>query len=782
MTGTDARAPHGALRISVRGLVQGVGFRPFVHRLAVRHGLGGWVRNTAGEVEIQVEGLPEHLEAFMRELVAAPPPLAEIASVTAEPSPTAGYPGFEILGSVLHSKGRQPVPPDVALCAECERELFDPGNRRYRYPFITCTDCGPRFTVIESMPYDRQRTTMRIFPQCSRCAAEYSSPGNRRFHSETNSCPECGPVLWLEPAGGTVGTQGNGSIVSDQQGAILRAAEALRSGAIVAMRGLGGFHLAVDATNEEAVKLLRRRKAREAKPLAVMVGTLSEARRVGEIGPAEERILLSRERPIVLLRRRTEAALAEGIAPGLDTVGVMIAYTPLHRLLLEAVGRPLVMTSGNLTDEPMVTTNEAARSRLAGIADFLLLHDRPIAVRCDDSVVRVVQGKPVFLRRARGYAPLPIDLPIEAPLPLIAVGGDLKNTFALAYGREAWVSPHIGDLGTLETLEHFERTAELYRRLFGIDPEVAACDLHPGYISSRLARELPVDRLIQVQHHHAHIAAVVGEHALSEPVVGLAFDGTGYGADGRIWGGECLLVDLGGYRRLGHLRYAPLPGGDLAVRQPWRAALGYLSLEPSEARAFERALAGIPLRERSVAKAQIGQQINAPLASSVGRLFDAAAAVLGLRHAARYEGQAAMELEALAGRRAADPLPFPILWSAGEEWIMDPLPLLVALGEGVAKGRDPADLAAAFHEGVAATAAEIARAACSAHSVHRVALGGGVFQNSRLLVSLTERLRSFGLEVLWPIRLGFNDGAISYGQAVVAAASLTYAEYTRPCV
>ncbi|GIW53569.1 MAG: carbamoyltransferase [Gemmatimonadales bacterium] len=760
-----------ALRISVTGVVQGVGFRPFVHRLAARHGLVGWVRNTAGEVEIQIEGPPEEMQAFLRELVDAPPPLARIAKVTAVPSIYGGHQEFAILISSEDSSRRQAVPPDVALCPACENELFDRASRRYRYPFITCTDCGPRFTVIESLPYDRHRTTMRVFPQCPRCLDEYHTPGNRRFHCETNSCPECGPALWLEAADGTVLTPEAAHRAAGQEAAIRKAGELLRAGMILAIRGLGGFHLAVDATNNQAVQLLRRRKRRDSKPFAVMVASVSEAAGLAEVGPAEASLLISEERPIVLLRRRKQTPLAEAIAPGLDTVGIMIAYTPLHRLVLEEVQRPLVMTSGNLTDEPIVATNEAARERLAQIADFLLLHNRPISARCDDSVVRVVMEKPVFLRRARGYAPLPLELPIAASTAIIAVGADLKNTFTLADGSEAWVSPHIGDLEKLETVEHFQQTLQTYRRLFRIDPELAVRDLHPGYISTFLAHELPVARIWAVQHHHAHIAAVMAEHGLSEPVIGLAFDGTGYGDDGQIWGGEVLLADLRSYRRLGHLRYAPLPGGDSAVRQPWRAALGLLSLEPSATFARQRTLARIPSPERSLAEVQLRENLNSPLTSSMGRLFDAAAAILGVRQIAHYEGQAAMELEALARDRGAEPLPFPVIWSSGE-WILDPIPLLVALAEKAARGEALADLAAAFHESIAATAAAVAEAACSAHSVNRVALGGGVFQNARLLASVTERLRSLGLEVLWPVRLSPNDGAISYGQAAVAAARL----------
>jgi hydrogenase maturation protein HypF len=747
-----------ALRLHVAGVVQGVGFRPFVHRLALRYGLAGWVLNSAGDVQIQIEGTAEDVAGFARALRAEAPPLARIEDVAVERCAPAGLATFTILESRDEPGRRQPVSPDVALCATCERELFDSANRRYRYPFITCTDCGPRFTVIDAMPYDRERTSMRAFRQCPECLREYRAPGDRRYHSETNSCPACGPRLWLEP--------GNGAEP------IGSAARLLAAGAIVAVRGLGGFHLAADATDERAVQRLRARKHRDAKPLAVMVRTLDEARALGHASPTEADLLTSPERPIVLLRRRREAPLAPGVAPGLDTVGVMLAYTPLHHLLLDRVKRPLVMTSGNQSEEPIATGNADARKRLAGIADAFLIHDREIVSRYDDSVVRLAGDLPLFLRRARGYAPLPVDLPIASPRPLVAVGPHLKNTFTLLHGARAYVSQHIGDLENLETLEHFRVTLDAYKRLFRIEPEVAVRDLHPGYLSTRVAAELGLERTIVVQHHHAHVAAVLAEHGVTEPAVGVAYDGTGYGDDGHVWGAEILIADLAGYRRLAHLRYAPLPGGDLAARRPWRVAAGYASLEPGAARAFARAFAGVDESERRTVTQQLAAQLNSPLASSMGRLFDAAAAVLGVRRVAQYEGQAAMELEALAGVRSAQPLPFPIAGNGDSGWVLDPLPLLAALGERRAAGADVADLAAAFHESVAAATDELAALVAATAGTRSVALGGGCFQNARLLVSVRARLEARGLRVLAPRRLGPNDGAVSYGQAAVAAAVL----------
>lgn len=748
-----------AVRLRVTGVVQGVGFRPFVHRLAARHSLGGWVRNAAGEVEIELEGAADAIAGFRTALEQEAPPLAHIERVDQEPLSPTGRTAFEIQSSSLDADRRQPVSPDVALCAACEAELFDPGNRRHRYPFITCTDCGPRFTVIEAMPYDRERTSMRVFPQCPECSREYYDSASRRYHSETNSCPRCGPKLWLEPGGG-------------DDDPIAAAARLLRSGRIVAVRGLGGFHLACDATNESTVRLLRERKRREQKPFAIMVRTLEEARAQARVTAAEAKLLVSRERPIVLVRRAPDATLAPAIAPGLDSVGVLLAYTPLHHLLLEAVGRPLVMTSGNASEEPIATANADAVDRLAGLADAFLLHDREITARYDDSVLRIVREAPLFVRRARGYAPLPVDLPLESPVPLVAVGAHLKNTFALVHGRRAWVSQHIGDLENLETLEHFQHTLADYERLFRVEPEVAVRDLHPGYLSSRVAGELGCRRVITVQHHHAHIAAVLAEHGESGPCLGIAFDGTGYGDDAQVWGSEFLVADLAGYSRIGHLRYAPLPGGDAAARAPWRTARGYLSLEPWEAAAFAPAFAAGDRQALAIVDQQIAAGLNTPLASSMGRLFDAAAAILGVRSVAYYEGQAAMELEALAGDRPADPLPFPARAAANGAWELDPLPLLVALGEAVTRGEDRATLAAAFHDSIAAGTANLAVRCATDRGIGTVALGGGCFQNARLLDQLCRHLKREGLRVLVPRRLSPNDGSISYGQAAVATALL----------
>jgi hydrogenase maturation protein HypF len=750
-------------------VVQGVGFRPFVHRLALRHHLGGWVRNASGDVQLVLEGASAEIDGFLSELRTEAPPLASIELVEVEPADLTGLEQFAIEESADQPDRRLPVPPDVALCPACEAELLDPTNRRYAYPFITCTDCGPRYTVIEHLPYDRERTTMRAFTQCPACAREYATPGDRRHHSETNSCPDCGPQLWLELPDGTPAVEER----VDRRAALEGAAALLRDDRIVAIRGLGGYHLACDATSEPATGELRRRKGREAKPFAVMVRDLAAAERLAVVGNVEAALLLRRERPIVLLKMLAGHGLAKGVAPGLDTLGIMLPSTPLHLLLLDLVGRPLVMTSGNRSEEPIAIGNTEARERLGGIADAFLMHDREILSRCDDSVLRTAAGETVFLRRARGYAPLPFRLPVPSPVPLLAVGPHLKNTFTLVHGDRAWVSPHIGDLESLEGLEHFRHTLDVYRRLFRIEPEAVVHDLHPGYLSTRFATELQLPVTLAVQHHHAHIAAVMAEHGVTDPVIGVAFDGTGYGLDGAVWGAEILAGDLNGFRRLGHLRYAPLPGGDLAARRPWRVALGYASLDASARAAILPLLEDVPAAERELVERQLATGVNSPRASSMGRLFDAAAAILGIRLGSAYEGQAAMELEALAGRRVASECHMPLEDDGEGGWQMDPIPLLVRLAIRRRNGANAADLAADFHASVArATEVAVWRAA-ETTGCRTVALGGGVFQNARLLTSLRCRLERRRFTVLVPRALSPNDGGVSYGQAAMAAALLS---------
>lgn len=755
-----------AVEITARGIVQGVGFRPHVHRLALRHGVDGWVRNESAAVRIVAQGQAVDVGDFVGALRTELPPLAHIDALELTGIDLAPLEGFRVVASDTAPVGRLPVSPDVAICRSCEQELFDPCDRRHGYAFITCTDCGPRFTVVESMPYDRERSTMRVFRQCPDCKREYDDPTDRRYHSETNSCPACGPSIWLEMSDGRAGPVRSAD-------AIVAAARLLSEGAVVAIRGLGGFHLAVDATSDDAVRTLRTRKGRDAKPLAVMVAGLEEARAIARVSEAEADLLTSRQRPIVVLRRRPTGALAPSVAPGLDSVGVVLAYTPLHLLLTRATGPgPLVMTSGNVSAEPIATANDEARSRLGTVADAFLLHDREIAARYDDSLVRVVDDGMVSLRRSRGYAPMPVPLPVPAPDALLAVGPHFKNTFTLALGPDAFVSQHIGDLENLETLTHFESARARFQNLFNIEPRSVVRDLHPGYLSTRLAEESGLTELPPVQHHHAHVAAVLGEHGVTDKVLGLAFDGTGYGPDGHVWGFEVLEADLRGYERLAHIRYSPLPGGDKAAREPWRVLLGYASLDGDPAAWAHPALAGAPPGELRLARQQLRRRINTPLASSMGRLFDAAAAVLGLRMKSRYEGQAAMELEAAAGSAPAEPLPFPLYERDGELPVFDPLPLLKSLAAEKERGAPVGELAARFHETLVASVTELTLELCEQRGLDRVGLGGGCFQNARLLSSLRRRLQAAGLQVLTPVSLGPNDGAVSYGQAVVAAARM----------
>ncbi len=754
-------APAARL-IRVTGQVQGVGFRPFVHRLALRHRLTGWVRNTTGEVQIEVEGAGSDLQQFLAELVSEAPPLATIDSVDVASTVPHHREDFAILESATNPSRPLAPPPDAGMCGACEAELFDPLNGRYQYPFITCTDCGPRYTVIRAMPYDRERTSMAAFHQCPTCLTEYHDPADRRYHSESNSCARCGPRLWFAGPTGETAQPGVDPIAA--------AAALVRTGGILAIRGLGGFQLAVDATSDQAVERLRSRKRREAKPLAVMVRTLAEVLEIAEVSEAEAAALVSAARPIVLLEPRSDASLAVSVAPGLLTVGVMLPAAPLHRLLLELTDRPVVMTSGNTSEEPIAIGNDEAIERLRGIADGFLLHDRDIVGRYDDSVLRVVDNQPVLLRRARGYSPRSLQLPIPSPVPLVAVGPHLKNTFTLVDRDRALVSQHIGDLENLETLDHFRATLAAYRRLFQLEPHLAVHDLHPGYLSTRVAEELRLP-LIAVQHHHAHIAAVLAEHGETGPAIGVAYDGTGYGDDGQTWGAEILVADLVGYRREAQLRYVPLPGGDRAARAPWRSALGWAATGGLIG-TWRRVFAGVDPEEFALAESQITRRLNAPLASSMGRLFDAAAAILGVCCQSGYEGQAAMELEALAGRRPGQPIASSLLAESDGRIVIDPIPLLAALAALRDGGADPADLAADFHASVAWFTEQAVRRVADASGLRVVALGGGVFQNGRLLSSVRTRLEAAKLRVLVPKRLPPNDGGVSYGQAAIGAARL----------
>lgn len=772
-----------AARLSIRGVVQGVGFRPFLHRLATEYALAGWVRNESGQVELQVEGERSALDAFAIAIPQRLPELARIDALVIAHAEVSGTDTFQILASDSRANpprlARLPVPADVVMCNACAAEINDPTNRRYRYPFTTCTDCGPRYTVIDSVPYDRAHTSLRAFPLCEACRLEYESPRDRRFHAESIACPVCGPHLSFER------TDGSAAVLHNNEGALCAAADVLSRGGIVALRGLGGFHLAVDATNADAVARLRIRKHRAAKPLACMVSSLAEAEQWVELTAPERAWLTSRERPIVLVRLRDAQERASGpaqrlapaIAPGLDHVGIMLASTPLHALLLELVGGPLVMTSGNLAEEPLSATNDEARTHLAEIADALLLHDREIVARIDDSVVRLAGEVPILMRRARGYAPLPLAVPVTSPVPLLAVGAHLKNTFTLVHAAQAFVSPHVGDLESLEALTHWHAMRSRYEALFDLTPRAVVADLHDGYLSTRVAAKLARAGiglpLIRVQHHHAHIAAVAAEHGVTDGVLGVAFDGTGAGTDGTVWGCEFLVSDLTGFARVGHLRPFPLPGGDAAVRAPWRSLAGLRSLDATAFARFAQAVSGVSETEQRLVARQIDRSINTPFTSSAGRLFDAVASLLDICHVAAFEGEAAMRLEACAGARPGVLLPFPVVTTSGGVQQLDPVPLLLALYERRANGVPTAQVAADFHDSLVQGTFRLVTELAETYSMDTIALGGGCFQNARLLRSLSEAASAAGLRVLCARLLPANDGGVSYGQAAVAAACLT---------
>ncbi len=749
------------LSVKVSGTVQGVGFRPFVFQLAERYRLTGWVRNTNSLVEIELDGDEAALDGFLRDLRQRAPPLARIEAVEIERRAPSGFSSFEIVASEP-DEGWGSIPPDAATCDACLEECFDPTERRYRYPFTNCTHCGPRFTIIESLPYDRPRTTMRCFTMCDDCRREYTDPRDRRFHAQPIACPACGPRVWRHGGPGETGAED----------AIEAGLSLLRDGKILAIKGLGGFQLACDATNREAVARLRARKGRYGKPFALMVPDMVWVRRLCEPTELEVDLLSSRERPIVLIRRRPEATVAPDVAPGLDTLGLMLPYTPLHHLLLRSFDGPLVMTSGNLSEEPIAIGNREALARLADIADDFLFHDRDIYARYDDSVVRVLGEVAVPIRRARSFAPDPLALPFTARHDILGCGAQQKNTFCLVKEDRAFLSQHIGDLENLETLEHFQAALATFRRLFKVEPEVIAHDMHPDYLSTRIAQEYPVPGTVRVavQHHHAHVVSAMVEHGVSDRVIGVAYDGTGYGLDGAIWGGEILIADWKNFQRVAHLRYAPMLGGEAAIRKPYRMAAGYVwSLCRASEAEFASFIGTLPIGERIILRRQFETQFNTPPTSSCGRLFDAAAALLGVRTEAVYEGQPAVELEALADPKADDLYPFDLLRADGR-WVIDPAATLRALWCDYRTGRPVRVIAAAFHNTVAAFTVEVCRAVRDKHRLNRVVLSGGCFQNALLTRRLLDRLGAEGFELLTHRHVPPNDGGISLGQAAVAHA------------
>ncbi|MGQ9674083.1 MAG: carbamoyltransferase HypF [Chloroflexota bacterium] len=817
-------------RIVVRGIVQGVGFRPFIHHIAHEHLLNGWVLNSTEGVVIEVEGPERNIQPFVNDISAKAPPLALIERVETTMLPPVGYQSFVIETSQSNNGGFVLVSPDICTCQDCQRELFDPADRRFRYPFTNCTNCGPRFTIIQDIPYDRPKTTMKNFTMCPRCEAEYHDPANRRFHAQPNACPECGPQVWLEASPSTgrtspsIGSTGRAlagdsrapQILTMHDRAIEKARELLASGSILAIKGLGGFHLACDATSDEAVGQLRERKRRVDKPFAVMsidAGTVAQYCFVDE---QERQLLESPQRPIVLLRRRPEAPISRLVAPGNDYLGVMLPYTPLHFLLLrrerDAVVEPapgsthkvqettsgatgdgedgdarrsdqqmplaLVMTSGNISEEPLAIDNDEALERLATLADYFLMHDRGIHIRCDDSVTRLHEGREMIVRRSRGYAPFPVRLRFAEPQETLACGGELKNTFCLAKGNYAFLSQHIGDLQNYETLKSYEESIEHFRNLFRVNPTLIAHDMHPDYLSTKYALDL-VQRssgrlgLIPVQHHEAHVASCMAENEVYEPVIGVAFDGTGFGRDGNIWGGEFFIGDYASFRRVAHFGYVPMPGGEGAIRRPYRMAFSHLYNAYGEDCLSLPIpfIVGLDSSEQQLLIQQVRRGLNAPLTSSSGRLFDAVSSLIGVRHQVNYEGQAAIEMEMLAdpdihdGYRWRQTLP-----DEGTIVVIEPDSIIRAVVEDIERGVAPSTIAARFHNTMAEVVGEVCSIISGRTGLRIVALSGGVFQNTFLLNRTLAQLRSRGLQPLVHHQVPTNDGGIALGQVMIANA------------
>ncbi|MEE6139376.1 carbamoyltransferase HypF [Mycobacterium sp. 050128] len=760
---SDFSYPQVRQRIIVTGVVQGVGFRPFVHRIAGELGLAGFVGNDSGAVFLEVQGEPARVAEFGRRLRAQAPPLARIASVSVVDltADTRCRHEFRIVASQTIAGATTPIPPDIAVCDDCVAELFDPHNRRYRHPFVTCTNCGPRFTIIRELPYDRPATTMSAFGMCARCAAEYHDPGNRRFHAQPIACPECGPSLWFCSQDGRV---------AGSDAALAAAQRMLTAGAVVAIKGIGGYHLACAVDDETAVGALRSRKARGAKPFAMLVRDLDVARRYAEIDDAEAAVLSSPARPIVLLRRRPSAPVAAAVAPGSPLLGLMLPYSPVHHLLLTPAPDALVFTSANRTEEPICFTDDDVASRLPGLCDAILDHDRPIHVPCDDSVVRVVadqQGaRELPIRRSRGYAPLPVDLGRSGPA-VLAVGGELKNTFCLTDGSRAYLSGHIGDMASWETLRAFERAVRQLSEIRG-EPARLAADLHPGYHTRSWAERRAGDRPLDlVQHHHAHVVSLLAEHGrIGAPVVGVSFDGTGYGCDDTIWGGEILVLGHDSHRfvRAGHLLPVPLPGGDAAVRNPWRMALSQLWMAGVDWTPQLAPVAAASVEELRLTRSQLESGTGCVPCSSMGRLFDAIASLLGVRHRIDYEGQAAIELEALAERAAGPGPSLPL--TVRPDGVIDPATCVQTTVSALYAGTPPELLAAAFHRAVAIAVAKVVTQV--AGPIRLVGLTGGVFQNVLLLRACRELLQRNGFEVLTHHTVPPNDGGLALGQAAIS--------------
>ncbi|HEY1853671.1 MAG TPA: carbamoyltransferase HypF [Solirubrobacterales bacterium] len=755
-------ATRRRVRVRVTGTVQGVGFRPFVYRLASELRLDGWVLNDTLGVVIEAEGEPAAVAELLARVEREAPPLAQVESVEPTEVEPGGEEGFAIRASESGAEPAAPVSADSATCEECLAELFDPADRRYRYPFVNCTNCGPRFTIVAGVPYDRPLTTMSGFEMCAACRAEYEDPLDRRFHAQPNACPVCGPRARFVAANGA-------DLGGEAIDAVAAAAAALAAGGIVAVKGIGGYHLACRADEEAAVATLRRRKHREEKPFALLVADLGAAAELVELGSEEKALLTSWRRPIILAPRRRGAPVASSVAPRATELGLMLPYSPLHHLLSADVLTPLVLTSGNVSDEPIAYRDEDAFARVGKIADAFLSHDRPIHTRTDDSVVRAVRRasgeRPLLLRRSRGYVPESLRLPIPAAVPVLACGAELKNTFCLAKGERSWVGHHVGDLENYETLRSFSEGIAHFEALFAVEPGLCAHDLHPDYLSTKYALARPDLKHVGVQHHHAHLAATLAEHGETGPAVGAIFDGSGYGEDATVWGGELLCGDLRSFERAGHLRPVPLPGGAAAIREPWRMACAWLREALGAEPPLPAALRGVVGEREWRNCLRLAELDGTPLTSSMGRLFDAMGALCGAPARVSYEGQAAIELEAMAvGGHGG----YEVSFVGG---VLDPVPALLTAVAELSDGVGPGTVAARFHEAVAAASAGACEELARDHGLELVVLSGGVFQNRRLLERTVALLEASGLHLLLPELLPPNDGGISFGQAAIAAAA-----------
>ena len=762
------------MQISANGLVQGVGFRPYIYNLATKLSLSGFVQNNTSGIFIDIEGSNSSLNEFLTCLVNTPPPHAIIEDIQYTTLPPKGYKDFIIEESALKENNTTMICADISTCPDCLKELFDPMDLRYRYPFINCTNCGPRFTIVKDIPYDRINTTMSNFNMCHDCNSEYHDPRNRRFHAQPNACPVCGPQLML---------LNNEGFAVQTQDPISTVCTLLHDGKIVAVKGLGGYHIACDALNSKSVSLLRSRKYREDKPFAVMMENIETVNKFCFVNAKEETLLLSTQRPIVLLKKKSDCTIPHDIAPDNLYLGVMLPYTPLHHLIIRESRLPLIMTSGNVSDEPIAYKDSEALERLKGIADYFLVHDRDIFMRCDDSVVKMVDDKEMIIRRSRGYAPFPLRLQYTFSKPILACGAFLKNTFCLARGNHAFLSHHIGDLENTETMNSYETAIEHYKRLFSIEPEMIAYDLHPEYLSTKYALAQRDDMFkIGVQHHHAHIVSCMAENGIHHKVIGVAFDGLGYGDDGNFWGGEFFIADLSGYQRAGHLDYVPMPGGEQAIKEPWRMAISYLyqiysSDISSIIMPFPPHFTGEPKTivdhpKIKVLLKMLSQRIHCPLTSSMGRLFDGVASLLDLQHFVNYEGQAAIKLESIADERETGHYPFGINTNAGAHCnrliVIQWQPVIKHIIEDMQHGIASSIISARFHNSIVDMVYQVCIILRNSKGVNDVVLSGGVFQNNFLLSRLVKKLKLQGFTLYSHKKVPCNDGGLSLGQAVIA--------------